>query len=135
MKSYFLDNCSYFLFIDGCLSSVFLFVYFESGYRRYRPWPVKSSRSKLNNSGLTLSTGHRRLCRQGQRVCRGAHRISVETGELYTPIGSATSFDTPAGAVHTVNWRSRYEGMDVSEARRLRRREEDDRRLKGLVAD
>ena len=33
------------------------------------------------------------------------------------------------------NWRSRYGGMDVSEARRLRRLEEENQRLKRLVAD
>jgi putative transposase len=33
------------------------------------------------------------------------------------------------------NWRSRYGGMDVSEARRLRQLEEENQRLKRLVAD
>jgi putative transposase len=33
------------------------------------------------------------------------------------------------------NWRSRYGGMDVSEARRLRQLEEESQRLKRLVAD
>ncbi len=33
------------------------------------------------------------------------------------------------------NWRSRYGGMDVSEARRLRQQEEENQRLKRLVAD
>ncbi|VVE56600.1 transposase [Pandoraea capi] len=33
------------------------------------------------------------------------------------------------------NWRSRYGGMDVSEARRLRQMEEENQRLKRLVAD
>jgi putative transposase len=33
------------------------------------------------------------------------------------------------------NWRSRYGGMDVSEARRLRQLEEENQRLKWLVAD
>lgn len=32
-------------------------------------------------------------------------------------------------------WRKKYGGMDVSEARRLRSLEEENRRLKGLVAD
>ncbi|WP_408583572.1 transposase [Paraburkholderia tropica] len=34
-----------------------------------------------------------------------------------------------------MNWRSRYGGMDVSEARRLRQLEEENQRLKRLVAD
>jgi putative transposase len=33
------------------------------------------------------------------------------------------------------NWRSRYGGMDVSEARRLRQLEEENQRPKRLVAD
>ncbi|KFG92541.1 transposase [Burkholderia paludis] len=33
------------------------------------------------------------------------------------------------------NWRSRYGGMDVSETRRLRQLEEENQRLKRLVAD
>lgn len=33
------------------------------------------------------------------------------------------------------NWRSRYGGMDVLEARRLRQLEEENQRLKRLVAD
>jgi putative transposase len=33
------------------------------------------------------------------------------------------------------NWRSRYGGMDVSEARRLRQLGEENQRLKRLVAD
>jgi putative transposase len=33
------------------------------------------------------------------------------------------------------NWRSRYGGMEVSEARRLRQLEEENQRLKRLVAD
>ncbi|WP_423378775.1 transposase [Burkholderia sp. LMG 32019] len=33
------------------------------------------------------------------------------------------------------NWRSRYGGMDVSEVRRLRQLEEENQRLKRLVAD
>ncbi|RQS40947.1 hypothetical protein DIE01_13800 [Burkholderia sp. Bp8990] len=49
--------------------------------------------------------------------------------------GNASSHDTLAGAVHTINWRSRYGGMDVSEARRLRQLEEENQRLKRLVAD
>lgn len=33
------------------------------------------------------------------------------------------------------NWRTRYGGMDVSEARRLKQLEEENQRLKRLVAD
>ena len=33
------------------------------------------------------------------------------------------------------NWRSRYSGMEASEARRLRALEEENRRLKTLVAE
>lgn len=32
-------------------------------------------------------------------------------------------------------WRSKFAGLEVSEARRLRQLEEENRRLKGLVAD
>lgn len=33
------------------------------------------------------------------------------------------------------NWRSRYGGVEISELRRLRQLEEENRRLKGIVAD
>ena len=33
------------------------------------------------------------------------------------------------------NWRKKYEGMGVSELRRMKELEEENRRLKGLVAD
>ncbi len=33
------------------------------------------------------------------------------------------------------NWRGRYGGLEVSELRRLRQLEEENRRLKGIVAD
>jgi putative transposase len=33
------------------------------------------------------------------------------------------------------NWRSRYGGLEVSELRRLRQLEEENRKLKGIVAD
>lgn len=33
------------------------------------------------------------------------------------------------------NWRSKYGGMDVSDAKRLKSLEDENRRLKGLVAD
>jgi putative transposase len=33
------------------------------------------------------------------------------------------------------NWRSRYGGLEISELRRLRQLEEENRRLKGIVAD
>jgi putative transposase len=33
------------------------------------------------------------------------------------------------------NWRSKYSGMDVSDVKRLRALEEEDRRLKTMVAD
>lgn len=49
--------------------------------------------------------------------------------------GNASKHDTPAGAGHTINWRSRYGGMDVTEARRLRQLEEENQRLKRLVAE
>lgn len=52
--------------------------------------------------------------------------------------------DTPVGTVcarHNISqgtfykWRSKYGGMDVSETRRLRSLEEENNRLKRLVAD
>ena len=33
------------------------------------------------------------------------------------------------------NWKAKYGGLDVSEAQRLRQMEDDNRRLKALVAD
>jgi putative transposase len=33
------------------------------------------------------------------------------------------------------NWKKRYAGMEVSELRRLKQLEEENRRLKGLIAD
>jgi len=38
-------------------------------------------------------------------------------------------------AVHPINWRSRYGGMEVSDARRLKSLEEENRRLKKLLAE
>lgn len=38
-------------------------------------------------------------------------------------------------AVHPINWRSRYGGMEVSDARRLKSLEDENRRLKKLLAE
>lgn len=53
-----------------------------------------------------------------------------------TPMnGNASSYDTPAGAVHTINWKKKFGGLGPSELRRLRQVEEEKTKLKRLVAD
>jgi putative transposase len=39
------------------------------------------------------------------------------------------------GAVHPIRWKSKYGGLQVSEARRLRQLEDENRRLKQMVAE
>jgi putative transposase len=38
-------------------------------------------------------------------------------------------------AVHPINWKSKYGGMDVSEAKRLRALEDENAKLKKLLAE
>ena len=52
----------------------------------------------------------------GRKVADLARELGVSEATLYT-------------------WKSKYGGMDVNEARRLRELEEENRRLKHLVAD
>jgi len=52
----------------------------------------------------------------GRKVAELAREVGVSEAALYT-------------------WKSKYGGMEVSEARRLRGLEEENRRLKQLVAD
>ena len=52
----------------------------------------------------------------GRKVAEVAREVGVSEATLYT-------------------WKSKYGGMEVSEARRLRELEEENRRLKQLVAD
>ncbi|VWC30289.1 putative transposase [Burkholderia diffusa] len=49
--------------------------------------------------------------------------------------GNVSSYDTPAGAVHTINWKKKFGGLGLSELRRLRQLEEKNAKLKRLVAD
>ena len=55
------------------------------------------------------------------------HEAGVKTSDLCREhgISDATFY----------NWKAKYGGLDVSEAQRLRQVEEENRRLKGLVAD
>ena len=55
------------------------------------------------------------------------HEAGVKTADLCREhgISEATFY----------NWKSKYGGMDVSEAQRLRQMEDENRRLKALVAD
>ncbi len=53
-----------------------------------------------------------------------------------TPMnGNARSHDTPAGAVHTINWKAKFGGMTVSEAQRLKELEQENNKLKRLLAE
>jgi len=52
----------------------------------------------------------------GQKVAELAREVGVSEATIYS-------------------WKARYGGMDVSEAQRLRQLEEENRRLKHLVAD
>jgi putative transposase len=52
----------------------------------------------------------------GRKVVELAREIGVSEGTIYT-------------------WKSKYGGMEVGEAQRLKRLEEENRRLKHLVAD
>jgi len=42
---------------------------------------------------------------------------------------------TAEGAVHPIRWRAKYGGMEGSDAKKLRALEDENRRLKTLVAD
>jgi putative transposase len=55
------------------------------------------------------------------------HEAGVKTADLCREhgISDATFY----------NWKAKYGGLDVSEAQRLRQMEDENRRLKGLVAD
>ena len=55
------------------------------------------------------------------------HEAGVKTADLCREhgISDATFY----------NWKAKYGGLDVSEARRLRQMEDENRRLKALVAD
>jgi putative transposase len=55
------------------------------------------------------------------------HEAGVKTADLCREhgISEATFY----------NWKSKYGGMDISEAQRLRQMEDENRRLKALVAD
>ena len=55
------------------------------------------------------------------------HEAGVKTADLCREhgISDATFY----------NWKSKYGGLDVSEAQRLRQMEDENRRLKALVAD
>lgn len=55
------------------------------------------------------------------------HEVGRPTGELCRRLGVSTET--------LYRWRRKYGGMEVSEARRLRVLEEENRRLKRLVAD
>jgi putative transposase len=39
------------------------------------------------------------------------------------------------GAVHPIKWRSKYGGMDVSDAKKLKALEDENRKLKKLLAE
>jgi putative transposase len=45
------------------------------------------------------------------------------------------SHDTPSGAVHPINWKAKFGGMTVSDAQRLKELEQENGRLKRLLAD
>ena len=55
------------------------------------------------------------------------HEAGVKTADLWREhgISDATFY----------NWKAKYGGLDVSEAQRLRQMEDENRRLKALVAD
>lgn len=53
-----------------------------------------------------------------------------------TPVnGNASSHDTPAGAVHTINWNAKFGGVTVSDAKRLKELEQENSKLKRLLAE
>jgi hypothetical protein len=41
----------------------------------------------------------------------------------------------PAGAVHPIKWKAKYGGMEVADAKRLKGLEDENRRLKKLLAE
>ncbi|KGC96438.1 putative transposase [Burkholderia pseudomallei] len=49
--------------------------------------------------------------------------------------GNASSYDTPAGTVHTINWKAKFGGMAVSEAQRLKELEQENNKPKRLLAE
>jgi hypothetical protein len=45
------------------------------------------------------------------------------------------SHDTPSGAVHPINWRSKYGGMDVSLMARMKELEAENARLRKMYVE
>lgn len=49
--------------------------------------------------------------------------------------GNASSYDTPAGAVHTINWRGKYGAMDVSPMARMKELEAENALLRKMYVE
>ncbi|MDW9248497.1 putative transposase [Burkholderia cepacia] len=49
--------------------------------------------------------------------------------------GNASSHDTPAGAVHTINWRQHFGGLEAADVKRLEQLEHENARLKKMLAE
>lgn len=76
----------------------------------------RSSEMKKSRHSEEQIIGVLKQMEAGRKVGELAREIGVSEATLYT-------------------WKSKYGGMEVSEARRLRELEEENRRLKQLVAD
>ena len=72
--------------------------------------------------------------RTRQAVQKAAMRLFDEQGYKATTV-EQIALAAEISTATFYNWKSKYGGLDVSEAQRLRQMEDENRRLKALVAD
>jgi len=73
-------------------------------------------------------------CREEKQVQRGPDRLRVEADELGTSVDEVFRKMGISEATFYV-WKKKYSGIGPSELRRLRQLEEENRKLKQIVAD
>jgi len=78
--------------------------------------------------------GARRSCREAQQVHRRADRLALKQAELGVSVEEVCRKMGISDATLCV-WRKKYGGIGPSELRRLRQLEEENRKLKQIVAD
>ena len=73
-------------------------------------------------------------CREEEQVQRGPDRVALKQNELGTSVEEVCRKMGISDATFYV-WRKKYGGIGPSELRRLRQLEEENRKLKQIVAD
>jgi putative transposase len=73
-------------------------------------------------------------CREEKQIYRAANRIRTQTGGTGHPGGRGLPQGRHQDATF-YNWKKKYGGLGPSELRRLRQLEEENTKLKKLVAD